>query len=130
MEKLEAKFTTQKLKPYIKARMKPSFNMEVKYIRGTNYCFRSDRSFKKELSALLLGEEKGFFYKHPDIAAMGNPFDAQYIKAPGFFFLYWESSRKTYQIPVKVLSEFTECDSVKSLSEQTAMLLAINTIIL
>jgi hypothetical protein len=122
MEKLEAKFTTQKLQPYIKAKLKPNFNWECKYVRTTNYAFRSDKSFQKELRSLLIGENKGICYKHPDSSFNGTMFDGFYIKAPGYFFIYYEKSKLTYKISVKNMLMIVESES-KSLSENTAKII-------
>jgi hypothetical protein len=120
---------TIKLNKYLKAKTKPSYFFEVKYVRTTNYAFRSDKSFSNELRNLLIGERAGVMYKFSDMAALGTPFDCMFIKAPGYFFIHWESSKKTYMIPVKNMEMIVE-SGVKSLSENTAHLISVKVIIL
>ena len=129
MIKREQKFVTS-LQKYIKARMEPSFNWEAKVITTTNYAFNSDKSFKKELRNLLIGERAGICHKFSDIAAQGTMFDGFYIKAPGYFFIHWESSKKTYMIPVQLMADFVENTDQRSLSEHVADLLSERIIIL
>jgi hypothetical protein len=121
---------TTKLQKYFKAKMQPSFFWEIKHIRTTNYAFRSDKSFQKELRNLLIGERSGMLYKFSDLSALGTPCDGMYIKAPGYFFLYWEKSKKTYVIPALEMKLYTDGDLVKSISEQAAQLLSHKIIIL
>ena len=121
MEKKEQALTI-KLQRYFKNKMSPSFFWEAKYVRTTNYAFRSDKSFQKELMGMLHGECNGICHKFSDIAALGTMFDGFYIKAPGYFFIYYEKSKRTYMIPAKRMEGIVESEH-RSLSETTACLL-------
>lgn len=127
MNKLEASFISKKLKPYIKQFLDPNISIECKYVRGKNYCFRSDKSFEKELRNMLITQNKGMLYKFSDIAAIGTPYDMIYVKCPGYFFIYWESSGITYQISVDAMKFIYESQD-KSLSEERAIYLSNNII--
>lgn len=107
MKKLEAKFISQELLPYLKNNLHYTFGWEAKFIRKGKYYF-SDKALTKEIRNLkMCGKE--FTYKFPDGSLQGTPMDGCKItEAEGYFFIKFEEDPKHvfYSLSVDVIDDF------------------------
>jgi hypothetical protein len=121
MKKLEQEFVT-KLQKWLRYNMPMSFAWEAKYPRTKNYYFHSDKSFKKEMTSLLIAGQS-FIYKFSDLACVGNPCDGIKLhNCAGYFFFTW-NGKDFYVIEVSLLKKYIE-DGNKYLDPDNAMIIA------
>lgn len=124
MKKVESPFTC-KLQKWMKYNMLDikAYGWEVKYPKTKNYSFSSDKSFKKELTNLLIWYHGIIIHKFSDIARMGTIHDGFTARGEAFFFFTWDG-KKFYVISVEDIKD--EVDSgAKSINEERAKELSI-----
>jgi len=120
--KNERDFCTE-LQKWMRHNINLTLCWEAKFIRGSCYNFKSDKSLKKEINNLKICN-RVLVTKFSDIARMGTLFDGIKIAgAPGFFFFMYEKSQpKFYIIEVSALNDFIRRGN-KSLNEEDAQML-------
>jgi len=126
MEKREANFTV-KLKIWLKYNMPNSFVGEVKYPIRKNYYFHSDKSFKKEMTSLLIAGHD-FIYKFSDISRFGTPCDfVKLHQCPGYFFFTWDG-KVFYAIEVSDMERYIN-EGNKFINEDGATTIGIRNVL-
>ena len=93
LNKKEAKFISQELMPYLKAKMPGTYLAEAKYVRNGKY-YLSDKALKKEITNLKIAG-RHFCYKFPDGGLSGTPCDiVSLAESQGYLFFKFEEDQK------------------------------------